>query len=504
MPKWVKIIDQERCIGCHACTVACKAEHSAPLGVTRTYVKQVEVGSFPHVTRHFQVTRCNQCDDPPCVHICPVTAMFQRPDGVVDFDREVCIGCKACIAACPYDAIYIDPQSHSAEKCNFCAHRIDISLEPACVAVCPERAILVGDILDPESEVSQIVARRKVEVRRPEKGTQPKLFYVGGTEFALRPWAAMDRGIDLWSERPLSDGRPARTGDAAQSVAAAILAYDVPKKAPWGWHVSLYTWTKSVAAGVYLLPALFGLTGLGLPEAWGRAAAGVALAFLALTSVLLVADLTHPWRFWRILYRPQWRSWLARGAYVITAYGVLLTLSLFGGEALRRVLLVPTAFFAAFTAVYTAFLFAQAKGRDLWQNPLLPLHLLVHAVIAGAAALAAGEAFAVLPASWVSPVAGCLVGSLWAHLALLGSEWAVPHATADAARAFHHMTRGAWGRVYWWGVVLAAAAAVAGLALLAAGGMESAAAAVVAAAALAGLYLYEHAYVHAGQSVPLA
>jgi Fe-S-cluster-containing dehydrogenase component len=126
---WAKVIDHRKCIGCHACTVACKAEHGVPLGVNRTYVKQVEVGTWPHVRRHFQVTRCNQCDRPPCVEICPVTAMFRRPDGIVDFDRSVCIGCKACIAACPYDAIYMDPESLSAEKCNFCTHRIDLGLE---------------------------------------------------------------------------------------------------------------------------------------------------------------------------------------------------------------------------------------------------------------------------------------------------------------------------------------------------------------------------------------
>ena len=120
---WGKVIDNRKCIGCHACTVACKQEHDVPLGVNRTYVKQVEVGRYPNVRRHFQVTRCNQCADAPCVEICPTTAMYQRPDGIVDFDRTRCIGCQACMAACPYDAIYIDPVSHSAEKCNFCTNR---------------------------------------------------------------------------------------------------------------------------------------------------------------------------------------------------------------------------------------------------------------------------------------------------------------------------------------------------------------------------------------------
>ena len=87
--------------------------------------------------RSFQVTRCNQCTDAPCVAACPTEATYKRPDGFVDFDKDVCIGCKACMAACPYDAIFINPEDHSAEKCNLCAHRLDIGLEPACVTVCP-------------------------------------------------------------------------------------------------------------------------------------------------------------------------------------------------------------------------------------------------------------------------------------------------------------------------------------------------------------------------------
>src|SRR5205085_10655641 len=103
--KWAKVIDHTVCIGCHACSTACKSENAVPLGVNRTYVKYVDIGEFPAARRAFQVTRCNQCDHPPCVTACPTTAMYRRPDGIVDFDKNICIGCKACIAACPYDAI---------------------------------------------------------------------------------------------------------------------------------------------------------------------------------------------------------------------------------------------------------------------------------------------------------------------------------------------------------------------------------------------------------------
>lgn len=122
-------IDQRTCIGCHACTVACKTEHDVPVGQFRTWVKYVDKGEYPNTTREMGVMRCNHCTDAPCVKGCPTEALFIRPDGIVDFDNERCIGCKMCMQACPYDAIYIDANTNTAAKCNFCAHRIDQGLE---------------------------------------------------------------------------------------------------------------------------------------------------------------------------------------------------------------------------------------------------------------------------------------------------------------------------------------------------------------------------------------
>jgi Fe-S-cluster-containing dehydrogenase component len=184
------IIDNRKCIGCHACTVACKTENHVPLGVNRTWVKYVEKGRFPNTRRYFQVTRCNHCAEPPCVDICPVSAMFKRKDGIVDFDSDACIGCKACMQACPYDAIYIDPEHHTAAKCNYCAHRTEVGLEPACVTVCPEQAIVAGDLDLPEGNLAQLLERNTVRVRRPEQGTKPKLFYIEAEESAIVPTAA--------------------------------------------------------------------------------------------------------------------------------------------------------------------------------------------------------------------------------------------------------------------------------------------------------------------------
>ena len=181
------VIDQRACIGCHACTVACKSEHDVPLGVNRTWVKYIEKGEFPNARRHFLVERCNHCENAPCVAICPTKALFQREDGIVDFDKSRCIGCKSCMQACPYDALYIDPDTHTAAKCNFCAHRIDQGLQPACVVVCPEEAIIFGDLDNPTTRISQLIKMEEVKVRRPEQGTKPKLFYVGAEDLALDP-----------------------------------------------------------------------------------------------------------------------------------------------------------------------------------------------------------------------------------------------------------------------------------------------------------------------------
>ena len=145
------VIDNRLCIGCHACTVACKSEHDIPIGVNRTHVKYIEKGEFPKSKREFSVHRCNHCANAPCVEICPTTALYSRLDGIVDFDNERCIGCKSCMQACPYDALYIDPNTNTAAKCNYCAHRLDGGYEPACVIVCPVEAIVSGDLSDSKS-----------------------------------------------------------------------------------------------------------------------------------------------------------------------------------------------------------------------------------------------------------------------------------------------------------------------------------------------------------------
>ena len=128
MPNYGFAIDLRKCIGCHACTIACKAEHQIPIGVNRCWVKTVEQGTFPATRRLFFPVLCNQCSNAPCVTICPTRALFKRTDGIVDLYGDVCIGCRACMVACPYDQLFIDPNTHTAEKCNFCANRVENGL----------------------------------------------------------------------------------------------------------------------------------------------------------------------------------------------------------------------------------------------------------------------------------------------------------------------------------------------------------------------------------------
>jgi Fe-S-cluster-containing dehydrogenase component len=503
LQRWVKVLDQDKCIGCHACTTACKSENEVPLGVTRTYVKSAEVGTFPQVRRAFQVTRCNQCADAPCVAACPTKAMYRRADGIVDFDKSACIGCKACIAACPYDAIFINPEDNSAEKCNLCAHRLDIGLEPACVTVCPTEAILVGDLNDPGSKVAQIVNREAVTVRRPEKGTRPGLFYKGAHQATLDPLAARrpDGGLYAWATQGgehdaghVPGGHPGQPSSSAE----ALLSYDIGHHAPWGWRVSLYTWTKGLAAGALLVPLILILAGhLSWASPLARwAAPGLALGFLGATGGLLLWDLRHPWRFYLIFTRHQWRSWLVRGSFIIGGYGGALAVYLIGSLTASVIVRQVAAGFviplALATACYTAYLFAQAKARDLWQSPLLAPHLAVQAVLAGAAGI--------LPfALWLGPAAAVtgtevlLAAAAAAHVLLVAGEITVTHPTEHAHLAAAAMTRGRFAPFFWPGLAAVAVAVAAPWIGVAAVPL-----------ALLGLLAHEHAYVQAGQSVPLA
>lgn len=177
--RYAMVIDTRRCIGCHACSVACKTENEVPLGETRSWVEYIEKGEFPNVSRSFLPRLCNQCEKPQCVAVCPTGATYKREqDGIVVVDSNICIGCKYCLQACPYGMRFINPRTGTADKCDFCLHRVQQGLVPACVNTCQGRARIFGDLNDPESEVSKLVATNATTVLRPEIGTEPMVFYI--------------------------------------------------------------------------------------------------------------------------------------------------------------------------------------------------------------------------------------------------------------------------------------------------------------------------------------
>ncbi|MEF3275029.1 MAG: polysulfide reductase NrfD [Chloroflexus sp.] len=551
------LIDQRKCIGCHACSTACKSENEVPLGVYRTWVKYVETGTFPNTRRHFQVTRCNHCANPPCVRICPVTAMYQRTDGIVEFDPRVCIGCKACMQACPYDAIYIDPETHNAAKCHFCAHRIDQGLKPACEVVCPEQAIISGDLDDPNSLISQLIAREPVAVRKPEQGTAPKLFYIDADQTTLTPTAAPVGATFMWADvvseqlkghhngnghaKPAREVIPLRAASGATirapraqglgiganplmlggRVAGHMVqtGYNAQHKIPWHWPVPAYLVTKGIGSGVFLAIAAtvgLGLAPLGAPLL--AAALFVSLLFIGITTLLLIIDLDKPHMFFTILTRPQWKSWLTRGAFVLIAFTAVAGIWFLAeagaafnlipaatAETLRRPLAWLGMPLAILAAVYTAFLFAQAEGRDLWQSPLLPAHLLVQALMVGAGTLLLLAPLLSMPAEFLTILGWLFAGSLLLDLfMILLGEFGIPHASEVAARAAHDISHGRYRQHFWQGAIALGhivPIALVGLALLVPT-LTVPLLAVAGLAAIAGLYAFEYAFVMAPQHVP--
>jgi len=541
--KYGFIIDNRKCIGCHACTTACKSEHDVAVGVNRTYVKQVEKGEFPDTRRIFSVMRCNHCTDAPCVEICPVEALYIREDGIVDFDNNRCIGCKSCMQACPYDALYIDPNTKTAAKCNYCAHRVDVGREPACVTVCPEHAIIAGDMENSSTEISQLLARQAVKVRKPEKGTNPNLFYIDGDEASLNPEATDKSGPGLWNSQARGVGHFAKaaekmmhTNDDVDLLQMSInneieaayqksesknpnyidvlsgkarRVYDTPDKGIlWGWEVTAYVTTKAIAAGAFLIPFIAMLLGYEISNTTKLWSTGISLMFLSLTGLFLVMDLDRPDRFLNVLLRPQWKSWLVKGGYIITIFGLLVTvwgaMTYFNAfqdfKIVETILLWVTAFFAVMLAIYTAFLFAQAKGRDFWQSPSLALHMLVHSVMAGAAIFVL-VLLVIGNENWMSILGMIMIIAISVNLFTMITELTMTHPSTAAHNVVEMITKGRYKNLFWIGVIILGNILPLGLLIF----IPSATILTVAAVLiLIGIYATEKIWVEAPQRIPLA
>lgn len=177
--RWAMVVDVAKCIGCQACTVSCIHENAVPENSFRTIVSTYEVEEGGRAAMVMLPRLCNHCANAPCIPVCPVGATWQQPDGIVVVDANRCVGCAYCVQACPYDARFINSTTQKADKCTFCAHRVEAGLLPACVESCVGGARIFGDLNDAASTVSKLVSKGDAKVLKPELGTQPHVFYLG-------------------------------------------------------------------------------------------------------------------------------------------------------------------------------------------------------------------------------------------------------------------------------------------------------------------------------------
>ncbi len=171
------LIDLRRCVGCHACSVACKTENDVPLGAFRTRVRYLEAPAETRIS--FLPLLCMHCQDAPCLNTCPTEAITRLDDGRVVVDQDKCCGNKTCIAACPYGAIYTEPTTGKADKCDMCTHRTSLGMEPACVASCPTGSLRFGDLDAPEDPVRQYAQEHNARPFKEDAGTRPSVVFIG-------------------------------------------------------------------------------------------------------------------------------------------------------------------------------------------------------------------------------------------------------------------------------------------------------------------------------------
>ncbi len=417
-------------------------------------------------------------------------------------------------------------------------------MEPACVVVCPERAIIAGDMHNPESEIARIIAHEPVRVRKPEQGTKPNVYYIDAEEAAINPEVTVEElpNMTMWSTilkpqhedesaidastslgrpttiNPLNPLKPYQPLQMVRDTLAAHIVYDTPKNsAPWGSKVSTYLATKSIGAGVMMVAALaLALYGLSSPingtknALLGIGASIIGGLFIAITLVLLIADLKRPDRAIFLVTKANPTSWLVWGGYILGIFGLIeavwFVAALLGTSDVVRWLLIPAALFGAAGAGYSAFLFGQAESHDFWQSPLMLPILLVQATLAGAASLGL-FAWAFNAGTTLSNFFTIvLLIAVASHVLLVLIKVFGAHSNSHVAIAAHFMTSGGlkdtfWGPFFAVGSLLPLILLVIALFVPAA---QPALLGIAGILALVGLFAYEHCFVVAGQIVPLS
>ena len=453
-PRWGMVIDVNRCVGCQTCTIACKHANDTLPGVQWRKVVDVEMGEYPSVERFFLVTGCQHCAEPPCVPVCPTGATWQREDGLVIQDYDVCIGCAYCAVACPYqartiahdmrwyygketkqeEAVRHDDRLGVAQKCTFCKDRVDEGIEkglkpgvdpeatPACAAACISSAIQFGDFKDPESNVSKLLAGPHFQLNA-ELGTDPQIKYLYTT--------------------PAIPGRPGgsaeldeeRLSDPANPLVG-------PLQTLWDWRAAMNWIFGGIAAGFAVMAYLASLAGAVYSDmvpslhfvAGGIMAVGLFCVFL---------KIGRKFRFWRAVSRPQ-TSWMTRELYAVAVFY----------PAVLANLLWPSAVLSLLSgALALVFLWCQAKilhrarGIPAWRVPLMPWMLAATGLLEGTGLLALllawfkglGQPGILVPVTGLALVA--INAALWiAYRATAKEEGIVPLArrvVADNSLTLH-------------------------------------------------------------------
>jgi len=418
-----------------------------------------------------------------------------------------------------------------------------VGLEPACVVVCPEHAILAGDLNDPASEISRKLSTAQVTVRKPEQGTGPKLFYINGNDWSLHPSATQTHDSYVWADKVTEQnvsayehgsialpvlksksGTPIRTpqtqgeplngpiqfgGRVAEHMVQT--AYNAQHRINWHWELPSYLVTKSIAGGLFMLLSLS--AGLGMftfDSATFLAAGFTAMVFMLITTILLIKDLSQPKRFLNILLRPQWKSWVARGAYIMVTFTAVAGLWwLLEAGAFWNIL--PVGFvagirpiaawivfpFALGVVIYTAFLLGQAEGRDMWQNNLLPFQLFAQSIMVASGVFFVLNLFVNFPADLTALLTVLFPASIAVNLLMTFAGKLNSFPTDTAMLASREMTHGKFRNHYWWGGI--ALGHVIPLVLMLA---FAPALPVAVLATLVGLFFYEYAFVMAPQYIP--
>jgi hypothetical protein len=373
--------------------------------------------------------------------------------------------------------------------------------------------------------------------RKPEKGTDPNLYYINGSSEMLDPNATTTDEKYVWSEQSVGVGHFAKYADqrvgesdtenlliqlamensaktgqpidqrAIDNVAKEIQqdvdtqkarrVYDSPSKGVlWGWEVPAYVWTKAIATGTFLMMAVWSLINGGLDKTSEMTGLVTTLVFMGLTGGLLVKDIDRPDRFLYVLLRPQWKSWLVRGAYIITVFGGLVSLKLLDNYLQLGFdwLWIPGIVFAGLGAVYTAFLFNQARARDLWQTPIQSaIHMLVHAFMAGSVVMM------IIAPETMGWMTNTLLWGIILNIVIMAKEILIPHDTPDTKKAIQLMTKGYYSNMFWTGIVIGnifpfiMLIVLTGSMILVAGGL-----------AIIGIFLTEFVRIRVPQMIPLS